>query len=491
MLHRIIKLVALLSLSCWPVFGISASFVCHSQYQGKMVTQSEFNSLLKTHQQWLQSKRQSSTGQLNVCSANLTALNLQNLDLAYANLAGANLSNVNLKGVNLSHANLMKIYLRNASLDAATLTNANLQQSVLDHASLKKANLRQVNMTGASAVSANFAGAELHFSKLKEADFHDASFKNANLSWANLSQTDLQSANFSNAILVNADLKAANLSNAVLLNANMTASNLSKSNLINTDFYGADLDRANLSQALFQPKLHRLPNLIGLTNSVNFRSVTLPKKTGVAVLVELRLAYKRIGIRSMERQITAMIKVYQLKQTWRRGGFGYIESALSYVFFYLSCDYGAAPSRPILILLWLIVVFGIPYRWVLSNSGREAGILVLWHPERYVNWQKVKDMAKQHEFCVMLKAKHRQGYHANFIEQLRLFRIAIYFSLLNTFSIGWHELNVRNWITRLQMRDYWLQGKGWVRLLAGIQPVISAYLIVLWILVYFGRPFEW
>jgi len=52
-------------------------------------------------------------------------------------------------------------------------------------------------------------------------------------------------------------------------------------------------------------------------------------------------------------------------------------------------------------------------------------------------------------------------------------------------------LNVSSWILHLQKRDYQLKGFGWVRVLAGSQSLISAYLIVLWALTYFGRPFEW
>ncbi len=69
-------------------------------------------------------------------------------------------------------------------------------------------------------------------------------------------------------------------------------------------------------------------------------------------------------------------------------------------------------------------------------------------------------------------------------------RIALYFSLLSAFRIGWRELNVGNWITRLQSREYILRATGWVRTVSGLQSLISVYLIALWILTYFGRPFE-
>jgi hypothetical protein len=35
-----------------------------------------------------------------------------------------------------------------------------------------------------------------------------------------------------------------------------------------------------------------------------------------------------------------------------------------------------------------------------------------------------------------------------------------------------------------------LRATGWVRTVAGIQSLLSVYLLALWVLTYFGRPFE-
>jgi hypothetical protein len=73
---------------------------------------------------------------------------------------------------------------------------------------------------------------------------------------------------------------------------------------------------------------------------------------------------------------------------------------------------------------------------------------------------------------------------------LRNVRIAFYFSLLSAFNLGWRELNVGDWIARLQTREYTLKATGWVRAVSGLQSLISVYLVALWVLTYFGRPFE-
>ena len=45
--------------------------------------------------------------------------------------------------------------------------------------------------------------------------------------------------------------------------------------------------------------------------------------------------------------------------------------------------------------------------------------------------------------------------------------LAFYFSLLSAFNIGWRELNVGTWITRIQKREYTLRATGWVRMISG------------------------
>jgi hypothetical protein len=68
--------------------------------------------------------------------------------------------------------------------------------------------------------------------------------------------------------------------------------------------------------------------------------------------------------------------------------------------------------------------------------------------------------------------------------------IGLYFSFLSTFYLGWRELNIGTWIARVQRREYNLRATGWVRTVSGTQSLLSVYLLALWVLTYFGRPFE-
>ena len=71
-----------------------------------------------------------------------------------------------------------------------------------------------------------------------------------------------------------------------------------------------------------------------------------------------------------------------------------------------------------------------------------------------------------------------------------VFAWALYFSMLSAFQIGWRELNVGTWLSRIQPTEFALRGRGWVRVVSGLQSLISVYLVAMWALTYFGRPFQ-
>jgi len=70
---------------------------------------------------------------------------------------------------------------------------------------------------------------------------------------------------------------------------------------------------------------------------------------------------------------------------------------------------------------------------------------------------------------------------------LRVVAVGMYTSILSAFHIGWRDLNVGSWIARMQPREYTLRATGWVRLVSGLQFLISVYLLALWVVTYFGK----
>jgi len=155
--------------------------------------------------------------------------------------------------------------------------------------------------------------------------------------------------------------------------------------------------------------------------------------------------------------------------------------------FEVPCQYGLYPGRLLRILGASLLLFAVVYRIALRTQGA-AGIWAVWSPDR-INKQEGQDtpdrVTEQFFFSTRTSIRWVRPLH-----WLRLLWVAFYFSLLSAFQIGWHELNVGNWIARVQPREYTLRATGWVRTVSGLQSLLSVYLLALWVLTYFGDPFE-
>ncbi|MBN9287388.1 MAG: hypothetical protein BGO43_15965 [Gammaproteobacteria bacterium 39-13] len=464
MLKRTLTLVCLLILLA-PAIKAEEN-ECKSFYQGQTFTVNQLKIILE-------SPEKKAEAEINLCGTTLHGLNLSGWDLSHINLLGSDLGETILQNTNFSQANLTKTYFASADLTQANLQKAQLENARLENAKLTNADLRQANLSHANLANADLRGANLTFAILK----------GANLSGAMLNQ----------AILVWTDLSEVDLSEAILTDANLENANLTGAQLIKTAVSGANFAEADLHQAIFQPVLKQLPDLATFTSVKNFQSIQFTDfNQWKAALTELRIAYRELGIRSMERVITATIKFQEMRLEWQKGGWLTIDSAFNYVFFYLTCNYGADPGKPLRLFLLGIFLFAIPYRYALSHPTKQAGIVAIWNKKRFYQWDKIHALAKKSEpICKLLSAQCLDKKGNRLFYQFHLLRLSLFFSLLSAFSIGWKDINVSNWISHMQAREFTLKGKGWVHALAGIQSLFSAYMIVLWVFTYFARPFEW
>jgi hypothetical protein len=208
--------------------------------------------------------------------------------------------------------------------------------------------------------------------------------------------------------------------------------------------------------------------------------------------VVLRNVFKNGGMRKQEREITRAIKRTQMLKFWKENStFKKIEAGFNYIFFDLTCQYGMKPGRSLIILFLIIPIFSFIYLLALKTKRQKTGIWLIFIKERVL-----KSTKKERPFKLTAKFPPRAwpadwpGGLILIIRSYRMIRIALYFSLLSATTIGWREFNVGNWISRLQRREYTLKATGWVRTVAGLHSLISVYLLALWVLTYFGRPFE-
>jgi hypothetical protein len=352
--------------------------------------------------------------------------------------------------------------------DGRVITQADLNRILQAHALWLESKGRegqQANLSKADLSWAHLYKAHLYKANLSEAQLHDANLSGTVLEWANLSGAYLYHANLSGAILIFANLSGAYLS-------------------------GANLAYANLSGAWFEPKPGSVSDVALLLGIGGLASLGYVNSSHG--LVELRETYKKAGLREPERELTYALNHNRRLKRNKEGLAGKLESLFNLVCFEWTCQYGMNPGRPLEILGLGLFLFTPFYFLALRSRDRETGLWLLLPPDRILGQgSKVRPfkLTGRTPFRPLPPGRWARV-KARFCRGLRRVRLAFYFSLLSAFNLGWRELNVGNWISRLQKHEYTLRATGWPRTVAGLQSLLSVYLLALWVLTYFGRPFD-
>ncbi len=359
----------------------------------------------------------------------------------------ANLCNVDLRGFKLNNANLSGAQLNGADFFTAELNNAYL---------------RMAELNGADLIGAKLNNADLVDAKLNGAVLRSAELNNANLGGAQLNSADLYLAELNNARLNGAVLKRATLSRAYLTGALLAA---------------VDLTGAEYAPASAGPPDAFVEGIMGL------ETVAFPRRQESG-LMQLRDLLQKAGLRELEREATFAIESGRTRHAiagWRQNFGGGAEGIFRMMAFDWTTGYGLYPGRAlkIIVVVWLLLI--LVYFWPIRLTPEQssgAGIYQVWPSDRIeTNGGKIsvgKSIKINRLQCGTLAAIGRAGY----------------FSLLSAFHIGWRDLNVGTWIARVQPREYALRATGWVRVVSGIQSLLSVYLLAMWALTYFGRPFQ-
>ena len=320
---------------------------------------------------------------------------------------------------------------------------------------------------------------------------------NALLVRANLQGAYLWGADLQGAYLVDADLQGANLTVAKLQGANLGGANLQGADLWGADLQGADLRGvnvenarlafANLDGAVYAP--NSPPPDGYLAGIKGLATVTFPRG-GQSGLVQLRELLQKVGLRDLERQATFAIE--HGKALHARQSDSLVEQFggwLQLIFFEWTTGWGLFPELSILLLLGGVgvasLIYGLAIVWPWRTT-RAVGVYRIWLKGRIegIIWPEDRSASIHDRFELAEEeiAERLRGFYA--------LPYALYFSLLSAFRIGWRGLNVGGWLTGLQPREYSLRARGWVRVVSGFQSIASVYLLAMWALTYFGRPFQ-
>jgi hypothetical protein len=342
-------------------------------------------------------------------------------------------------------------------------------------ADLSDANLTFIDLSGAIFGSANLSDANLSDANLAYADLSDANLSHADLANTKLTRADMTGANLCRAYLRGADLKDARMFGANLNGADLSAADLS----------GAYLGYASVTNTIFEPKTN--PNVRAFASAKGLELLTYD--TSQDALTQLRKAFKDDGFRDQERKVTYALKRREIDVASTKGPAGYADYLFNRVCFDLTCQYGMSPGRPLqlMIALWLLCSF--VYLIFFIHLSKRSGLYSIPSPE-FGRDEKEHPSSPQRIRWQHGYSRGLRGLGSRALQELGLLRTAMFFSLMSAFNIGFRDINFGRWLRLLTKREYDIKAVGWARPVSGLQSLISVYFIALWILTYFGRPFE-
>ena len=343
----------------------------------------------------------------------------------------------------------------------------------LGHANLSDANLvgwdlSGADMVGAILVRANLVGAKLNRVRL---DY-------ANLSGAVLDDADIVGAHLENANLSGAHISGkANLSDANLNGADLSGSNLMGADLTRARLQGVDLSQANLFHAdlrgvCFECKTN--PSSEEIAYGANIELLTY--KVSPSALLKLRKQFEDDGFRDAERKITYALK---RRETVDEGA---VERWFNTIAFDWTSQYGMSPGRALFIWLYLFLVCSIIYGAFIHSTG-ESGLYRVQHGPQNTIEERLSPRpippGPRLRFAIAVMGR-----------EARVAGYALYFSLIIAFSLGVWDIKFGKWLRQFPKTEYDLKPIGWLRPVAAAQAALSVGLLVLWVLTYFGRPFN-
>jgi hypothetical protein len=359
----------------------------------------------------------------------------------------------------------------------ANLCNANLM-----HCNLANVTLAGAQLNGALLMSANLNGASLRIAELNGSLLVSANLNNANIVAAELNDANLNSAELNSADLGGAKLNNALLEASHLVNADLRGAQLRKATLEGVSVSGAKLADTDLTSATYNPTSAGPPDSF-VAGIKGLATVTFPPG-GESGLVQLRDLVQKAGLRELEREATFAIEHGKTRHAiarWAENPGNAVEGILRMIAFDWTTGYGMYPSYALklIALAWLILipVYFWPIRFTPTRLTT-GGIFQIWPSDRIEAHGGRVSLSKSANVNRVQRGTPAALGHA------------AYFSLLSAFHIGWRDFNVGTWITRIQPQEYALRATGWVRVVSGLQSLLSVYLLAMWALTYFGRPFQ-
>lgn len=474
---------------------------------GSVISRAELDEILARHKLWLASLptwRTRGIPDADPRRAHLSHVDLTRAPLEGADLQRADLSGAILRGANLIDADLTRADLNGADLRTDLLSGARLTGADLTSANLSGVNLGGVNLRGVLLRGANLSGAHLRGISLSGVDLSGVDLSGVDLSSMDLRGTKLTEANLTGVDLTGVNLRGMNLRGVNLTGVSLSVRDLTGANLTEADMTDVGLIKTKLAGACFEPKNLPRPEEIAQARGLDL----LRYRDNPGPLSQLRKQFQDAGFREQERAITYVLNRHDadpamlrwaaaatFRKVLRRPRKGdssmrmslssFVEGAFKWVAFDLTCQYGLSPGRPLRIVFWLWLFFSVAYSIFIHRPG-PSGIYFIgshtWRRRSNTQGLQIRPRA----------IRTRKWWKIPFLwlrREWHVFRAAMFFSLMSAFNIGFRDINFGRWLRMLTTREYDLKAVGWARTVSGFQSLLSVYMIALWVLTYFGRPF--
>ncbi|WP_243359794.1 pentapeptide repeat-containing protein [Fundidesulfovibrio terrae] len=289
---------------------------------------------------------------------------------------------------------------------------------------------------------------------------------------------EIRDFHFDKSLFVNAKFKNSTIEDCSFTSCSLNDADFSNSIIINTDINNARLLKININNATVQFTGIPDANFIGEIANIKTSRASEPHFT---FLQWLKNTYSTKSLDSKYKEATFALELSKKQSSSSADGKQYLST-----FFYYSCEYGLNNARLINALLTIIIIFSIIY--FLSSYNPLFSI----HTNKACFYKKNSthglfiSYPKGGVSCESLKYSDRQLLFHNPHDFIH----AIYISLLMSSRIGWRDLTISNWITRLQPTEATYDTHGWIRIAAGIQSLSSIILIVVYLVANFGKPFN-
>jgi len=375
--------------------------------------------------------------------------------LTGVNLTGADLSGLTLADARWSIVTLVRANLSGAFISQSAISTTQLQKAILSHATVLGSTLNNNSLKGAKLDHTSFVGGTLQNSLLDDVDFRSGG-------------------------------------------------------LLGTDLTGTSFSGADLADTAYEPS--RPPELRGMANAHHLDELRF--LTSPDAITALRQAFAVGGYSEQRNRLTYVLKRQENDLRWRRAHdakcaeptcrterllgrecdngacqgrwLNYFYYGLNRIFFDWTVRYGMAPQHALVLLFGQGVLFALVYVGFLHVSRRSGLILVKRrHPRKPESFKRVRYRMR----AIPPRAGWRQSWRL-LVREWGVARVAMYFSLLNTFHSGFNEVDPGKWIRLLTKHDYNLEAERWLRTVAGVQTVLSLFLFAVWLLTQFGHPFD-